>query len=117
MTEERRRHPRIGVDAKIRVVWKSPDGRGWSEMARVIDISQSGAQIACARPIPERSYLHVESKALRIVGMSQVRHCEPVGLGWRVGVEFAGGLQWRRPQPGSSGEAQLPLRKAAGAGH
>ena len=98
--KERRRRDRFPVSVKVRAWW-TPEGGGIvSLQARCLDISQTGMRLEVDRPVPARSFVHVESTELHLAGTAVVRHCDRGMQRCTLGLEFVGGTTWRAPQAG-----------------
>jgi len=96
---ERRRHPRHPIAGKVKLYWKSPDGRSHFIAGTVVNISKSGALVDIERPIPLSTVVQIESSQFRFAGICNARFSTAHGLNWRVGLEFSGGMEWRGTTP------------------
>jgi hypothetical protein len=101
VSEERRQRPRLGLTLPVRVSGFDDQGRQWTEMSTVLDVSASGASFvlkhSAARghvlhllvPLPKRfrSY-DLGEPSYHVYGL--VRSARGVAEGTRVGVLFLG---------------------------
>jgi hypothetical protein len=66
--------------------------------ARSVDICESGIRIQVPEALPERSYVRLRADKIALVGSGSVRTCIKKGTKFMVGLEFSGGMKWKRPQ-------------------
>jgi hypothetical protein len=91
-----RRKPRQSVQERVRLHWKDRNGQLKSTMAEALDVSSSGISLKVDKPIECATLVNMECHALRIAGIASVRHCRRSSVNhYTVGLEFAGGMQWR----------------------
>ena len=93
-----RRYPRLPKPGKIRVNWRDPNGFSYQVNARIVDICRLGARLELEKNIEPMTLVHVQSQDLHLAGVAVIRHCSRKGLAWVAGLQFAGGLEWFRPQ-------------------
>lgn len=76
--------------------WKDPHGQLKSTMAEALDVSRTGIRVQVDKPIERQTLVNLECRSLRIAGVAYVRHCARTSPShYTVGLEFAGGLEWR----------------------
>lgn len=93
-----RRFPRQAVHASIRIGWQDESREDKSAVTRTFDISESGMRFELIERLPLRSDIMVRSDKIGLQTRAIVRYCEPKGMKYAVGVEFAGGYRWAPPQ-------------------
>jgi len=101
VSEERRQRPRLGLTLPVRVSGFDDQGRQWTEMSTVQDVSASGASFVLKHPAVRGNVLHLLvplPKRFRSYDLgdasyhvySLVRSARGVPDGTRVGVLFLG---------------------------
>ena len=93
-----RRHSRIPLDARIRVVWEQ-DGHYLATVGRTVDVTETGLGILLKDPIPMRTRVSFEVNSVNLRGTATVRFLHRKGLNHIVGLEFVGSLRWKSPAP------------------
>ncbi|QOY85355.1 PilZ domain-containing protein [Paludibaculum fermentans] len=91
---EERRHVRHPLPGKVKVHWRTVEGHSFHSPAKCLNISRGGIRLELERAIPVGTLVNLECLQFRIAGVAHVRHCVAKGMGFVVGVEFGGGLQW-----------------------
>jgi len=86
--EQKRRFPRHAVEVPAWVRWSGPDGYRFQTRCKVLEISQGGMSIQLHREIPVGTEVTFGVPRAELGGVALVRHCEPFGTGYRVGLEF-----------------------------
>ncbi|HLK20626.1 MAG TPA: PilZ domain-containing protein [Bryobacteraceae bacterium] len=92
-----RRQARIEVAVPVDVMWTDRLGHERFATARSIDICESGIRIQVPEALPERSYIRLRADKIALVGSGSVRTCIKKGTKFLVGLEFSGGMKWKRP--------------------
>ena len=92
-----RRHSRVSNTAPIQASWLDDVGEMRMGMARVVNISESGAALDMPEPPRQGSRVRIQSDRLGINGFGSVQHAREVAGRWVVGVEFLDGLRWKEP--------------------
>ena len=93
-----RQFPRQSVSASIRIGWQDESRQNKSAVTRTFDISESGIRFELIERLPLRADVMVRSDKIGLQTRAIVRYCEPKGMKFAVGVEFAGGYRWTPPQ-------------------
>jgi hypothetical protein len=94
-----RRQDRIEVAVPVDVMWTDRQGHERFATARSIDICESGIRIQVPEALPERSFVRLRADRIALAGSASVRSCVKKGTKFMVGLEFSGGMTWRRPAP------------------
>jgi PilZ domain len=92
-----RRQSRIEVAVPIDVMWTDRWGHERFATARSIDICESGIRIQVPEALPERSFVRLRADKIALAGSASVRTCIKKGTKFLVGLEFSGGMKWKRP--------------------
>ncbi len=92
-----RRQERIEVAVLVEVMWTDQQGHERFASARCIDICESGMRIQVPEALPERSYVRLRADKIALAGSASVRTCIKKGTKFAVGLEFSGGMRWKRP--------------------
>jgi hypothetical protein len=92
-----RRQERIEVAGQVDVMWTDRQGHERFATARSIDICESGMRIQVPEALPERSFVRLRADKIGLAGSASVRSCIKKGTKFLVGLEFSGGMKWRRP--------------------
>lgn len=95
VVERRRRFPRQPCASDIRLAWTSHFDK--YAMGKCTDVSRTGLQMIISYPIPIQTRICFKADSLLLNGSGTVRHCKRQKEQYIVGVDFAGGLQWRPP--------------------
>jgi hypothetical protein len=93
-----RRQSRIEVAVPVDVMWTDRLGHERFATARSIDICESGIRLQVPEALPERSYVRLRADKIALVGSGSVRTCIKKGTKFLVGLEFSGGMKWKRPE-------------------
>ena len=93
-----RRQERIQIAVRVDVMWTDRNGHERFATARSIDVCESGIRIQVPEPLPDRSYVRLRADKIALAGSASVRTCLKKGTKFVVGLEFSGGMQWKRPQ-------------------
>jgi hypothetical protein len=94
---ELRRVDRAPAAGKIRIHWHV-DGLTFGSLGRVVDISEGGMCVDLDRRIPAGCVIQIESHEHKLAGLAVVRHCRQKGMGFRLGLQFSGGLKGPSPR-------------------
>jgi len=92
-----RRQARIEVVVPVDVMWTDRQGHERFATARSIDVCESGIRILVPEALPERSYVRLKADRIKLTGSASVRTCIKKGTKFVVGLEFSGGMTWKRP--------------------
>ena len=92
-----RRHDRNLVEVTIRIGWQDASRMDKSVQTRSYDISSSGLRFELFERLPLRSDVMLRGDKIGLQTRATVRHCEPKGARYSIGVEFAGGYRWSPP--------------------
>ena len=92
MSRDERRHDRLPFKGKIRLNWQE-EGIRRTVIAVCEDASRSGMKIASPTRIELRSFVQLEGMDFKLFGPACVRHCDRQGIGYKLGLEFAGGVK------------------------
>lgn len=90
------------MGGKVRIHWSEPSGATFGSMGRCLDVARGGLCVDIDRRIAIGSVIQVESHELKVVGVAVVRHCRQRGMGFRLGVQFSGGLKQINERPSES---------------
>jgi len=92
-----RRHERFLLDAPVQVCWTNANGGDSYARCRCMNISESGIRLDSPQAIPLRTSICFQVDGEDFRGTAWVRSCTRVGMNYHLGLEFGGGLKWRRP--------------------
>jgi hypothetical protein len=92
-----RRQERTEVAVPVDVMWTDRQGHERFATARSIDICESGIRIQVPEALPERSFVRLRADRIGLAGSASVRSCVRKGTKFLVGLEFSGGMRWKRP--------------------
>jgi hypothetical protein len=93
-----RREHRTEVCVPVQVMWTDLQGNERYATGQILDICTSGMRIQVPEPIPQRSYVRLRADQLALAGSASVRACMRKGTKHLIGLEFSGGMTWKRPQ-------------------
>jgi hypothetical protein len=102
-----RRQVRIEIAVPVDVMWTDRQGHERFATARSIDVCESGIRILVPEPLPERSYVRLRADKIALAGSASVRTCLKKGTKYVAGLEFSGGMKWKRPQTIQTHDAPL----------
>ncbi|HNY39607.1 MAG TPA: hypothetical protein PKJ41_04400 [Bryobacteraceae bacterium] len=88
---ELRQRGRQLTQGKVRVNWRDSSGASFGCVGRVSNASARGFCIDLDRRIITGQTVLIESSDLKAAGLAVVRHCQPKGMGFRVGLQYEGG--------------------------
>ncbi len=91
--ERRRRASRSECSVAIRLGWTSTFDK--YAMGACVDISRTGLRMLISDPIPVGTKVSFKSDCLALGGSGTVRFCKRQTGKYMIGLDFAGGLQWR----------------------
>lgn len=94
---EKRWQERISREAVVTLTWSDKIGRGKTARCRCLDISANGMLVVIPDRLEFRSFVHVHAPTIGLVGQASVRHQKPEGLNFVTGLEFLGGMAFKRP--------------------
>jgi hypothetical protein len=94
---EMRRQERAEVVVEVDVMWTDRQGHERFATARAIDICESGIRMQVPEALPERSFVRLRADKIGLAGTASVRSCIKKGTKFLVGLEFSGGMRWKRP--------------------
>lgn len=95
--KDARRQKRYPADGGLRVMWEDEAGRERFSLARLVDISVSGARLRTDDRIPVRAAIMCNEPRLGLSGRGSVRHCNFVKGKYEIGIHFPGGSGWKEP--------------------
>jgi PilZ domain len=107
-----RRQARVEVAVPVDVMWTDRHGDERFATARSIDICESGIRIQVPEALPERSYVRLRADRINLAGSASVRSCVKKGTKFVVGLEFSGGLTWKRPVAAKALDAPIETPQA-----
>lgn len=81
----------------LRVSWLDAGGRWRMAHASAINISEMGMAFQLPEAPPVLSRVRLRSDKHGLMGKGLVRHCQPLGADYLVGIEFTGSLRWQAP--------------------
>ncbi len=79
----------------MQVHWRDRSGIDSAANGRTIDISEVGMRIKLSARIDPGVYVTFSASKVPLRGTASVRTCKQQGLGYVIGLEFSGGLQWK----------------------
>ena len=94
--KESRWQNRTTLHAFVTLTWTEKTGRAKTSKCRCIDIAQSGMSVVMPDRAEFRSFVHVYSRELGLVGQASVRNQRPEGMNYITGLEFLGGMVFRQ---------------------
>lgn len=94
-----RRQDRIEVAVPVDVMWTDRQGHERFATAHSVDICESGIRIQVPEALAERSFVRLRADRIALAGSASVRSCIKKGTKFMVGLEFSGGMKWKRPAP------------------
>jgi hypothetical protein len=89
---EKRCAGRFPAEGKVRISWQDRKGRTKRRLARVKDMSGTGALIQCGVPLDPGSFVYVQQPKLGLMGSAYVRRCESRLFTYQIGLQFAAPL-------------------------
>jgi hypothetical protein len=89
-----RREHRAPGERRVQLEWLDTLRGRQVVSAQMIDISESGMQIALPNAITPGTYVQIRCKDYALTGMAGIKHCSRVRMGYRAGLEFSG-FRWR----------------------
>ena len=92
MGKDQRRHERLPFRGRIRISWQD-DGVGRMIIGVCDDASRGGLRIVSPTRIDLRSYVQLEGLDFKLFGSACVRNCHREGMGYKLGLEFSGGIK------------------------
>jgi hypothetical protein len=92
---ESRRAGRQNCNAPAQLSWNEGNEAIWVQ-ARTLDVSSTGARFEVAREVPRQAQIQFRAPGIALNGAGSVRFVERRGLRWTVGVQFAGGMKWKK---------------------
>ena len=102
-----RRQDRIQIEVPVDVMWTDRQGLERFATARSIDVCESGIRIKVPELLPDRSFVRLRADKIALAGSASVRTCLKKGTKYVVGLEFSGGLKWKRPKDAKPREAPV----------
>jgi hypothetical protein len=91
-----RRHERVPQAAPVQVSWKDRLGHEKFANAEILDVSEAGMRVKVPESLAEQTLVTLRSDRLALHGRASVRSCVRQRARYVVGLEFIGGLQWKR---------------------
>jgi len=92
-----RRQARIELAVPVDLMWTDRQGHERFTTARAVDICESGIRLQVPEALPERSFVRLRADRIALAGTASVRTCIKKGTKFMVGLEFSGGMTWKRP--------------------
>lgn len=93
-----RRHLRYPVSGTLRVLWLDGERGERIFNAKIANASVMGAKLRFDEMMPVGSNLSCDGETLRLRGAASVRYCRFVKGKYEIGLEFAAGSGWRKPE-------------------
>lgn len=91
-----RRHDRVPQGTPVHVVWKNAEGNEEFTTGKTVDVSEAGMRIELLVPVKVGAFVNFRAEKLRLHGSASVRSCVHKGARYLVGLQFSGGLKWKR---------------------
>jgi hypothetical protein len=88
LSTEKRRSPRVDLNAPAAITWHKPDGSRYYEKALLLNLSKTGALLEVPSKLAMRQFIKIEAPEHGIDGMASVRFCDQKGLKYLAGIEF-----------------------------
>jgi hypothetical protein len=99
-----RRHDRVERRVPVQVTWKDRLGNDNFLTGHTVDVSQDGMRLELGAKIAEGTFINFRAEGLKLHGTASVRRCVRQGSVYVIGLQFAGGLQWKAKEPDKSPE-------------
>jgi hypothetical protein len=87
------------VAVPVDVMWTDRWGHERFATACSVDICESGIRIQVPEALAERSFVRLRADGIALAGSASVRSCIKKGTKFMVGLEFSGGMKWKRAAP------------------
>ena len=94
-----RRAPRVPLDERVRLCWTDDRGETCVIYGRSLDISEVGLSVRTDMAVPTQGYVSFRLEKVNFEGTASVRHVKRNGLKHIIGLDFCGGLKWRKKAP------------------
>jgi|SRR5579871_890863 len=91
-----RRHERIPQSAAVQVGWNDRWGNEKFASGEILDVSASGMRVKVPEELAAHTLVTLRSDRLALHGRASARSCVRQGAKYLVGLEFIGGLSWKR---------------------
>jgi hypothetical protein len=92
-----RRYDRLEIAVPVDLMWTDRQGHERFATARSVDVCESGMRVQVPEALPDRSYVRLRADKISLAGSASVRTCLKKGTKFLVGLEFSGGMKWKRP--------------------
>ena len=92
-----RRQARVEIAVPVDMMWTDRQGHERFATARSVDVCESGIRLQVPEALPERSFVRLRADRIALAGTASVRTCTKKGTKFIVGLEFSGGMTWKRP--------------------
>jgi hypothetical protein len=86
---DRRRHKRIPINRPV-VICLEDHGGQQRIKARAVNVSPSGVLLEAEKPVPVGTVVILQTPEFVVLGKASVRHCEPKGLRYTMGLYVVG---------------------------
>jgi hypothetical protein len=94
--EHLRRHSRAPKSSPVQIIWQDRSGVDKYANGKSLDVSTSGMRVEVTEQIERGVYVTVQAPSLGLHGRASVRSCNRKGLKFILGLEFSGGMEWKR---------------------
>ncbi len=91
------------------VCWQSDNGAPYAGNGVLMELSRAGARVELSEAVRVGTFVTFRVDRLRFQGSASVRYCLRKGLKHVLGLEFAGGLEWKEPTNCATPERELDL--------
>jgi len=89
---ERRLHERIPINSQVVVCWEDRGGGQRRVKARAANVSPSGILLEAEQAVATGTVVIVQASNFAVLGKACVRHCEPKGMRYTLGLYVPGRL-------------------------
>jgi hypothetical protein len=90
-TWDRRLHERIAINSHVTLCWEDRRGRRQIK-AQAVNVSPSGILLEAEEHVATGTVVIVQGSNFAVLGKACVRHCEPKGLRYKLGLYVPGRL-------------------------
>jgi hypothetical protein len=90
--KESRMDARLRTQSPMKLSWQDSAGNRYSLGVRTVDMTSQGARVESPEPMAPGVYVLLEAPKLKLTGSAIVRHCEPRGTIFHIGLDFRNSL-------------------------
>ncbi|HYM12107.1 MAG TPA: PilZ domain-containing protein [Bryobacterales bacterium] len=89
---DRRLHERITINSHVTLCWEDNRGGRRQIKAQAVNVSPSGILLEAEEHVATGTVVIVQASNFAVLGKACVRHCEPKGLRYKIGLYVPGRL-------------------------